>query len=400
MRILISAYACEPGRGSEPGAGWFWAIAAAAQHEITVLTRASRAHTISPNDVPPRMTLRFVDLPRPLLRVVRSHERLYYVLWQVVAGVEASRLHRRERFDLVHHVTFANAWTPALASMARAPFILGPVGGGPTIPPQLLAELSRRARFFECLRVAVRRINTFNPVIRYGWSRARVIVAQNHETVEALPREYAAKATVRPHSVVGPDLERQSRLPRGRDEPGHPVAVLSGRLLPWKGGTIAVHALRRTRQEWHLEIIGAGPSETHLRELVYRLRLAARVSFTPWLPREELWRIIRRADAVLVPSLRDDAPFTIAEAQALGVPVVAFDQGGAAVMGRMSGTSVSLVRPASTAGAADAFAEALDDIAANGEPRHPSDAFGLGELENYVTRLYASVVGPESSSRR
>jgi hypothetical protein len=66
----------------------------------------------------------------------------------------------------------------------------------------------------------------------------------------------------------------------------------------------------------------------------------------------------------------------------------------------MSGTSVSLVRPASTAGAADAFAEALDDIAANGEPRRPSDAFGLGELENYVTRLYASVVGPESSSRR
>ncbi len=34
--------------------------------------------------------MRFVDLPRPLLRVVRSHERLYYVLWQVVAGLEAS----------------------------------------------------------------------------------------------------------------------------------------------------------------------------------------------------------------------------------------------------------------------------------------------------------------------
>ena len=107
-----------------------------------------------------------------------------------------------------------------------------------------------------------------------------------------------------------------------------------------------------------------------------------------------------QADAVLVPSLRDDAPFTIAEAQALGVPVVAFDRGGAAVMGRLPGATVSLVRSTSTVDAPQVFARALDDIAANGGPRTPSEAFGMRQLQDYLTELYTSAVTPGAKGRR
>ncbi len=37
MRILISAYACAPGRGSEPGVGWNWAAQVSRSHEVWVL---------------------------------------------------------------------------------------------------------------------------------------------------------------------------------------------------------------------------------------------------------------------------------------------------------------------------------------------------------------------------
>ena len=46
MKILVSAYACEPGKGSEPGAGWLWARAAARRHEVWVLTRANNREAI------------------------------------------------------------------------------------------------------------------------------------------------------------------------------------------------------------------------------------------------------------------------------------------------------------------------------------------------------------------
>src|ERR1700686_5022098 len=40
LRILLSAYACEPGKGSEPGVGWHWAVEMARLgHRVTVLTR-------------------------------------------------------------------------------------------------------------------------------------------------------------------------------------------------------------------------------------------------------------------------------------------------------------------------------------------------------------------------
>jgi hypothetical protein len=38
MKLLLSAYACEPSKGSEPGVGWNWATQAALDHEVWVLT--------------------------------------------------------------------------------------------------------------------------------------------------------------------------------------------------------------------------------------------------------------------------------------------------------------------------------------------------------------------------
>ena len=46
-RILLSAYACEPGKGSEPEVGWLWATELAdAGHEVWVITREANRHAI------------------------------------------------------------------------------------------------------------------------------------------------------------------------------------------------------------------------------------------------------------------------------------------------------------------------------------------------------------------
>lgn len=39
MNILLSAYACEPNKGSEPGVGWGWALEWAKNHNVWVITR-------------------------------------------------------------------------------------------------------------------------------------------------------------------------------------------------------------------------------------------------------------------------------------------------------------------------------------------------------------------------
>jgi len=46
MKVLVSAYACEPHKGSEPGVGWNWVKQIARFHEVWVITRANNKEKI------------------------------------------------------------------------------------------------------------------------------------------------------------------------------------------------------------------------------------------------------------------------------------------------------------------------------------------------------------------
>ena len=39
-KILMSAFSCQPGKGSEPGVGWNWSVQAAKNADVYVLTRS------------------------------------------------------------------------------------------------------------------------------------------------------------------------------------------------------------------------------------------------------------------------------------------------------------------------------------------------------------------------
>ena len=89
MKVLVSAYACEPGKGSEPGAGWRWAGAAAQEHEVWLLTRSNNRSAIDDAIAEdPRLAQRihpvYLDLPPWIRRWKRGPRgvHLYYALWQ------------------------------------------------------------------------------------------------------------------------------------------------------------------------------------------------------------------------------------------------------------------------------------------------------------------------------
>src|SRR6267154_498200 len=88
LQVLLSAYSCEPGKGSEPEVGWQWARQMARWHDVTVLTRANNEASIREGlaregEMP---GLRFVyhDLAAPLLRLKKQFgwRDAYYRLWQ------------------------------------------------------------------------------------------------------------------------------------------------------------------------------------------------------------------------------------------------------------------------------------------------------------------------------
>lgn len=388
MKILVSAYACEPGKGSEPGAGWLWARAAARRHEVWVLTRENNRDAIEAAlERRERGTLRFVylDLPPAVRRWKRGQRgvRLYYLLWQLRAAVEARRLQKLHGFDLVQHLTFANLWLPAGVCVAGAPFVLGPVGGGASVPWRLYRSLGLKGALHETLLRAARLASRANPLVRLAWWRAAAIIVQNEETLRALPARHRAKALVRPNASVGAATERRTAPPLDR------LALYAGRLVPWKGVALALEAIAEL-DGWRLLIVGRGPDRARLERRAAELGISSRVSFEAWVPQAELSAAYRGAAALLVPSLREDASLAAAEAQAHGVPVVAFDRGGPRALAAFPGTRIELVPCGRRRECVTGFAEALRRIEREPLPVPTAD-FGIEGVARDLERVYARV---------
>jgi glycosyltransferase involved in cell wall biosynthesis len=360
VKVLISAYACEPNKGSEPGAGWNWSLAAARNYEVWVLTRSNNRSAIEAElVVHPCRNVHFVylDLPPWACRWKRGQRgvRLYYSLWQAAAYREAKRLHERIGFDVVHHLTFANAWLPAGVAFIDAPFVLGPADAGLSVPVCFYRELGVRGILLEWKAETARMLGRANPLVRHGVRRARVVLAQNGESADRLRRLNRA-VSVRPNASA--DIERLRSAVVDAEPRREREALVAGRLVPLKGVSLAIRAIALL-SDWSLTIVGTGPEESRLRGLAATLGVSDRVTFVPWLAQEDLWKRMRESTVVVVPSFREAASFVTAEAVTLGTPVVALDQGGPRSLSHGADGAITTVALGSTCATAWCLAEAI-----------------------------------------
>jgi glycosyltransferase involved in cell wall biosynthesis len=375
-RIVAWAYACEPETGSEPGTGWLWPQILAGIGETWVVVGPERrpgwkawveGHLAAlPAGERPRHV--YVDLPDrvwgalAIVGIGRASP-ISYLIWQFVAFRATRRLLREHRFDVIWHLTYANAWLGSLAALAGPLFVFGPVGAGVGPPWRLVPTLGARGVISELARSLIRTLaRHLNPLARVTWRRARVILVQNPETRDWLPAAYREKVVLLPNAVV-----EEPAGSRPVPHQGPPLALFAARLQAWKGGVLALRAISQL-PTWRLVFCGSGNDEGRLRRLTGQLGLTARVHFAGWLPRPEVIRLMREeANVLLFPSLHDEGPWVVAEAVANGLPVICLDRGGPPVLG---GRPVRATTPDATV---RGLAEAMRSIPNEPPPRERRD---------------------------
>jgi glycosyltransferase involved in cell wall biosynthesis len=140
------------------------------------------------------------------------------------------------------------------------------------------------------------------------------------------------------------------------------VAVLE----PRKAGTLAIrafHRLAQARKAAVLVMIGQGPEQARLAELVHELGLRDQVRFLSGLKRSEVMGWMQVARIFLLPSLRDSAGFVFLEAMLAGKPVVCLDLGGP---GELVGADCGLkIQPTTPEQVVAELAAALERLAGN-----------------------------------
>ncbi len=341
MKILLSAYACEPNLGSEPGVGWHWALELARLgHEVWVLTRESNRSSVESvsNDCEElgRLNFLYYDLPAWAKWWKRGGRgiRLYYFLWQVGAYKVARYAHRKVKFDRVHHVTFVSVRQPSFMGNLGIPFLFGPVGGGERAPFHLRAGYGFRGWLLDGLRDLANYAVKLDPFMWHTFSKATVIYVTSEQTRTLIPKRFIGKTRIQ--LAIGWECNGINSDEEGRKDEEKIFRILYvGNFLYLKGmhlGLAAFAGLVKSVPDARLTLVGRGPDEHRWRHIADELDIADRVDWLPWVSQNELECIYRRHDVFLFPSLHDSGGMVVLEAMAHGLPVVCLNLGGPGVI--------------------------------------------------------------------
>lgn len=339
LKVLVSAYACEPQKGSEPGSGWQWVRQIAKFNEAWVLTRRNNRAAIEAAlaaEPLPNVHFVYLDLPRwaRFWKKAPGGIYLYYYLWQCYAYFVGKKLHRKVNFDFVHHVTFAKYWTPSFLAMLKTRFVWGPVGGGESMPLSFWWKLRLRGKLYELLRVLARAVCELDPFVHFTARKAALTFATTPETERRL-RSLGCKNVVLLSNAALNDQEfrKLSEFPLRRDAVFRAISI--GTLSHLKGFDLALRAFARLRQDlassceyW---IIGSGVERARLEAIARQLGVADRVTFWGALPRSKVLEMIGDCDVMLHPALHDSSGWVSVEAMAAGRPVICLNLGGIAL---------------------------------------------------------------------
>lgn len=335
IKIFISAYACEPGLGSEIGVGWHWVLEMSKHFELWVLTRESNRHTIESwiAEHPEYSQIHFLyyDWPKWArfwkkgLRGVRT----YYNIWQWCTNSIVKHTMRENDIKIFHHLTYGNVLWSVSQYGQKQFFIWGPVGGVETIPAEYSKYYPWKMQLIEMLRRRIMKGLKFNRGFKKRCKNAGLILCKTEILQNMIPAQYKKKAflftDVAVDSMLGASDVKLSDL----DKVVEYLTV--GRLDPWRGFDLIVEAFAlavKKNKRIHLTIIGEGVDEERLQSLIIEKRLKDNVTMIGTVNMEQYYDYMRQCDAVINASLKEGAVTVSFDSMRMGKPLVCIDTKG------------------------------------------------------------------------
>src|SRR5262245_42874588 len=341
IRVLLIAEACNPGWTSVPLVGYNLARALAARPDlrITLVTHVRNRDGINKSDIGRLAEVEYIDnefVARPVYRfarLLRGGDQLgwtidtamawpSYVVFEHMLRHQFGRRLQRGDFDLVHRVTpLSPTAVSPLAAKTGVPMMAGPLNGGLRWPREF-PELIRRER--EWL-VPLRNLYKWLPYHRSTYRHLAAVITASRSTAAEIPHHFHGKRFHLPENGVDPvrfPITEQWTEPNGRFR-----FVTVGRIVPYKGLSLTLEAMRRSPklQQCELVVIGDGPDRSAHERFVAEHGLQGCVVFRGQLSQAEVAAEMRKSQVFAFPSLREFGGGVILEAMACALPCLIVD---------------------------------------------------------------------------
>ena len=335
IKIFVSAYACEPGLGSEIGVGWHWVLEMSKHFELWVLTRESNRGTIEPWIAahPEFAGIHFLyfDLPKWArfwkkgLRGVRT----YYNIWQYCTNSIVKRTMQKNEITIYHLLTYGNALWPVSRYGKKQFFIWGPTSVGTSTP----ADFSKHYSFFSRLKEVSQRLIKRTLSLNYGFKNrcrhANIILCKTDETIECVPNEFKHKCIqFTDVAVERKEMQKSSTNVRKGERTRY---FSAGTLVGWRNFDILIEAFARAsirNKDIELVIVGGGKEMGRLKKLAKERNVQDFIRFTGQLNMHDYNTEIQNCDVVVNSCFREGGVTVSFDSMSFGKPLICFDTGG------------------------------------------------------------------------
>ena len=334
-KILVSAYACEPYKGSEQAVGWNIVLELAKTNDVHVITRANNKVSIEKflhdcNFL--HLTFHYYDAPKLFLSLKNKEKGVYfyYIIWQIGIIRLANKIVKRYGIEYSYHLTFGSIWLPAFLFLLPTKFLWGPVGGGEFIPGTFLRTLSLKGKLLQYLRKLLIITVYINPVFLLSSLKAKAILCRTPDTIKAFPKSIRHKCYILTDGAIEKEIF-QYKQHSSKREGIHLIAT--SRLIHTKNVITLIKAISLIPYSYNvkLTIIGSGPEEESINKSIIELGLSNRITLIPFIPRSEVLQHLELSDVYLFGSLKEACNLSLLEAMAIGLPVICLNWSGMAI---------------------------------------------------------------------
>lgn len=243
LSILINAYACSPGMGSEPGMAWNWCVNLANYCELHIITegefRERIERSLTPNPSPKRegsdMPVNGYGLTETQIRNLHFYwnpiggdddERCakirrmcwnqgdwrfykYYKQWQWKTYLMAKDICEKKHIDVLHQLNMIGFREPGyLWKIENIPFVWGPIGGLKQFPLAYTQGGGLKMRLFNLIKNTINVWQLkYDRRVRAALHKADVLLSSIPDSYHAIKKYHGLESVIIPETGCFKDEE-------------------------------------------------------------------------------------------------------------------------------------------------------------------------------------------------
>lgn len=334
LKILINAYACSPGMGSEPGMAWNWVSNLAKFCELYIITEGEfreKIESIVPTmEQGNNMHFYYNSVSEEIRKMCWNQGDWrfykYYREWQWKTYLMAKDICNEVKIDVLHQLNMIGFREPGylwvLSKENDLPFVWGPVDAKDKFPVAYLKGATTKTKLFM-------RLKNFLTVLQLKHSR-RVSEAARQASVVFSASSNSQRSFKKYMAIDSPLLNET-----GCYLQEHPLVDKSqkqifdvlwvGKLDFRKQLALALQTISEIgdhRVRFH--IVGGGDA-TYYRQLAIDLGVDDWCVWHGVVSHEEVQRLMQQFDVFFFTSVAEGTPHVVLEAIGNNLPVVCFD---------------------------------------------------------------------------